>query len=121
MYWIPEGASIRGLRQEILHACDVAGEVYESEGFRCELSPNGEAGGTHGVGSLHYNFLACDFRTKDIPPNRRQFIRDKIKAVLGAEYDVVLESTHLHCEFQPKGPLGQKLTPSRKKKKLKKK
>lgn len=106
MYYIPKGASIRGLRPEILHACDVVGDVYEEEGFKAELSPNGEAGGTHGVGSLHYVFLACDFRTRNVPEGRRQFLRDKIKEVLGDEYDVILETDHLHCEFQPKGPLN---------------
>ena len=106
MYYIPKGASIRGLRPEILHACDIVGEVFQSEGFKAELSPNGEAGGTHGVGSLHYVFLACDFRTYMVPVERRSYLISKIKEILGDEYDVILEKDHIHIEFQPKGPLN---------------
>ena len=35
----------------------------------------------------------------------RQEIADEIRKRLGSDYDIVLERTHLHIEFQPKEAL----------------
>ena len=65
---------------------------------------------THSDESLHYQGLAWDLRIRrknDI--NQKVFImsdlieaKDMLKEILGKEYDVVIESTHIHIEFDPK-------------------
>ena len=55
----------------------------------------------HSAGSLHYSGLAMDFRTRDIPAELRKSFSEKVKSALGSEFDVVLESDHLHVEFDP--------------------
>lgn len=110
---LKKGVSIRGIRPETLHALWVAALIITNEGFEAVLTSGTE--GTHGIGSLHYLGLGGDFRTSHIPPERQAFIRDKIKKALGEEFDVILESNHLHLEFQPKGPLNKLMRKLRKK------
>lgn len=109
------GVSLRGIRPEILHALWVAAAIICSEGYEAVCTSGVE--GTHGVGSLHYVGLAGDMRTKHIPVERRKFIRDKIQAALGADYDVLLETNpdHMHLEMNPKGPLNKLVRKVRKK------
>ncbi len=53
--------------------------------------------------SLHPFGKAFDVRTRDIPTTeaKEQFKKD-LKAKLGPQFDVVLEDTHIHIEFDPK-------------------
>lgn len=60
----------------------------------------------HGNGSLHYVGHALDFRTKHIEKAQASLVADIMAIALGDDYDVVLESDHLHCEFQPKLPVN---------------
>ena len=60
--------------------------------------------GAHRVGSLHYTGNAADIRTRSLAPEDRRELESFAREVLGDAYDVVLESDHLHIEFQPKSP-----------------
>ncbi len=55
--------------------------------------------GEHSAGSLHYVNRAIDLR---LPKNKgaAQAV-DAIKGLLGDDYDVVLEKTHIHVEHDP--------------------
>ena len=104
---LAHGVSLRGIRPEALHALWVAAAVITGEGYEAVVTSGVE--GVHGTGSLHYLGLAVDYRVRHIPVARRVFIRDKIRAALGPEYDVILENNpdHLHIEHQPKTPLNR--------------
>ena len=54
--------------------------------------------GDHSVRSLHYNHNAVDFRR----PKKFREIVARIQDALGNDYDVVLERTHIHVEYDPK-------------------
>lgn len=58
--------------------------------------------GEHKVGSLHYKGLALDFRTRDVTPSLLAGLVNGIRENLSPLYDVVLEETHLHVEYDPK-------------------
>jgi UDP-N-acetylenolpyruvoylglucosamine reductase len=58
--------------------------------------------GQHGFGSLHYAGLAVDVRTHHVTANDIEPLADTIREALGPQFDVVLEDTHIHVEFQPK-------------------
>ena len=60
--------------------------------------------GTHGHNSLHYSGLAFDLRTRDLATDPGLVVQ-RLREALGAEFDVVLEPTHIHVEFQPEGPV----------------
>ena len=56
--------------------------------------------GLHMKGSKHYTNEAIDIRIRDMV-NRHRTFRD-IQRDLGKDYDVVLESDHIHIEYDPK-------------------
>lgn len=63
--------------------------------------------GTHKQNSKHYTGDALDFRSKHWGGDYDRFLAP-IRAALGPDYDVVLESKgldqeHLHIEYDPKG------------------
>jgi hypothetical protein len=61
--------------------------------------------GKHTAGSLHYSGAAIDVRTRDFPPEALPRLIARIKACLGDDFDVLLETDHIHLEFQPKQAL----------------
>lgn len=97
---IKEGAKVGGLRPEILLAYIIAETVYRQEGFECILTEG--TGSKHGRGSLHYVGLAIDLRTRMISGAKQLPLAQTLADKLGDEYDVVLETDHIHIEFQPK-------------------
>ena len=58
--------------------------------------------GEHMENSKHYTGEALDFRTKYLSPTDKVYLRTLIRESLGKDFDVVLESTHLHVEYDPK-------------------
>ncbi len=100
MIQIKPKARVRGLQPEMILALTVASDVYSQYDVICVVTEG--TGGKHSSGSLHYVGLAVDLRTRSIPPNLREPVAQQIRVALGEEYDVVLESDHLHIEFQPK-------------------
>ena len=55
----------------------------------------------HMEGSLHYQDRALDFRTRDLTRDEVTQWAGEIERRLGPDYDVVIESDHLHVEYQP--------------------
>ena len=60
-----------------------------------DLSVTSIRDGNHMAGSLHYDGNAFDIRP--IPFSKKQ-----IKDVLGPNFDVVIHSSHIHIEHDPK-------------------
>ncbi len=52
-------------------------------------------------GSLHKKNRAFDFLPPYLPTNRAP-IYDMARSTLGAEYDIIDEGDHGHCEWDPK-------------------
>lgn len=58
--------------------------------------------GVHSPTSLHPKGRAFDFRTKHLGQFEKEAVFETTKAILGKDYDVILESDHLHVEWDPK-------------------
>jgi hypothetical protein len=56
----------------------------------------------HGRSSLHYTGQAIDYRTRHLSEAEKTSLLNLISGALHEEFDVILESDHLHVEFQPK-------------------
>lgn len=84
-------------------ACQVVASVYAARGYDCVITSAME--GRHGRASKHFIGHALDFRTRHVSDERRQPLRAAVAAALGPEFDVVLESDHLHVEYDPKEPI----------------
>jgi hypothetical protein len=106
---IKEGVKLTGLKPEMLWGATIVASVYEAFERDCIITE--VTGGKHSRGSLHYVGQAVDFRIKHLcegglkNPNTREMaqqISDLCRKNLGENFDVVLHTTHIHVEFQPK-------------------
>jgi len=94
---IKAGVDISRLKPEIRRKLPgIAGIIWCVD--REEMVITSTYEGDHSDGSLHYADLAVDIR-KTIGCG---IIGRKIRAYLGKDYDVVLEATHIHIEYDPK-------------------
>lgn len=89
---------IQGISTELLFALLVSDQVYQETGQELVITSLND--GKHSVTSLHYSGNAADIRIyRDGKDQQR---RDMIKERLGIDYDVILESNHIHIEYQPR-------------------
>ena len=96
---LKRGVKLRGLTPACLLAMMVAEGLYKENGYRLTITSVCE--GKHSRGSLHYVGQAFDCRIR-LAADAPQMLRDELKRRLGSEFDVVLESDHIHVEYQPK-------------------
>lgn len=93
-----DSVSIRCMTVGCLFGLQVANEVYQEYFEECVVTCGDN--GKHSKTSLHYSGNAVDLRRySDIDMKK---LRDEIKSRLNIDYDVILEETHLHLEFQPR-------------------
>ncbi len=79
-------------------------ESYKELGVEAIITSN--ADGLHSHNSLHWMGFALDWRTNHLNNDLdRKLVSDRIRSRLGVDFDVVLESDHLHTEWHPKGPI----------------
>jgi len=88
------GVCLTGIRPEILFAVVAAERAYNRAGQ--ELVVTSCVDSKHSRGSLHYLGCAVDVRTRDVPSDAIQAIVAEIREALGPDFDVILESDHLH-------------------------
>jgi len=91
--WIKQGV-IGDLQPIARKGLGKVASLYESKGL--SLCVTSFRDGNHMAGSLHYDGLAFDF----VPVS--EITINDIKQILGPQWDVINEQTHIHCEFDPK-------------------
>lgn len=96
------GVRIHGLRPETLLGIQVAHSCFAGRGL--ETVVTSVTDGRHSRGSLHYQGAAFDLRTRHVPADAVASLAAGIRTALGGDFDVVVEKTHLHVEYQPKDP-----------------
>jgi hypothetical protein len=99
---IKEGVKLNGLNPIMTLALLVVKDVYDKYAG-VELVITSATDGKHSNASFHYIGNALDIRTRGFKAQEhKKEAADKIRENLGQEFDVVLEKTHIHIEFQPK-------------------
>lgn len=58
----------------------------------------------HSGTSLHYAGAGLDFRSRTLTRDQAKHVTDELRRCLGRDFDVVLESDHVHVEYQPRRP-----------------
>ena len=97
---IKDGVNIAGLKSEMILGCVIINDYLNK--MPVEFVITSGTDGKHGIGSLHYVGLAVDVRIRDLRPDILQGVVTDLKNRLGVQFDVVLEQTHIHVEYQPK-------------------
>ncbi len=97
---LKQGSKVNGLRTEILLAAIIIDKIYDRHD--AELVITEGTGSKHGRGSLHYVGQAIDIRTNYFTKEQTDLVANEIIESLNEQYDVVIEETHIHIEFQPK-------------------
>lgn len=98
------GIKIRGIQPELVVALTVAYTAFFSEyGHFLLFSSIAEQDPVHSAKSLHYDGRAFDISGTNFSGNTQMlYFSSLLKKLLTDEFDVVLESDHIHVEFQPK-------------------
>lgn len=95
---IKAGVDLRGITPQMAIAYTIAQFIYSTKaGARCVITSGSD--GKHGPNSLHYKGKALDIRTNSLRPDQVHPIYISLKECLGEQFDVVLESDHIHVEF----------------------
>lgn len=97
-----DSVQLSGLAPQMLLVVLVARDVYAEHEADCVITSANDS--VHGPTSLHYAGCALDFRTKHLAsPIVAEQVLKKIKERLNVDFDVLLESDHIHVEYQPRG------------------
>lgn len=97
-----------GVQPVTVEGMFIVAEVYKSLGITgARATITSVCDGKHKEGSKHYEGLAFDCRTwKDslgnqMSPKEKSVLAKYCSDALGDDWDVVIERTHLHCEYDP--------------------
>lgn len=86
---------------EMARASGIAASIYAALGVPFVITSGTD--GTHITGSLHYSGNAMDLRRWDLDAKGKTGLAvSQLESALGSNFDVVLESNHIHVEFDPK-------------------
>ena len=97
---IKSGAKVNGMRTEILLAINIADKIWSHHNQ--ELVITEVTGAKHGNGSLHYIGCAFDGHTRYFTDQEKELVAKDLRDALVNQYDVIVEKTHIHVEYQPK-------------------
>jgi len=95
---LKKGAVIQGLQLPMRKVLMFADAIWKANGK--ELVVTSGVDGVHSPGSLHPFGYAVDLRTFYFTNETKKKVRKLLADNLGPEYDVVLEPTHIHAEYQ---------------------
>lgn len=97
---VKSGVKLTGLQPELIIGLIVCKSVYDKFGFELVITSGLE--GNHSRKSLHYTGQAVDLRTRSMSKSTQERVIYEIRKRLTEDFDVVLEATHIHIEYQPK-------------------
>lgn len=107
MIQFKKGVSLKGVTEECITAMSVAAEFY-SLFLDMDAVITSVNDGRHMKGSKHYEGNAFDLRTWTTETSGVQMselskknIVDWMYDKLGIDYDIVVESDHIHVEYDP--------------------
>ena len=88
---------MQGLQLDMKLVLQQANIVWKSHGQ--ELVITSALDGTHSASSYHYFGYALDLRTRYFTITERESVAKDLRVLLGKAYTVLLESTHIHVQF----------------------
>lgn len=100
MLKLKSSVDLLGLSPQAALAAVVAYGVYDAnDALPCTITSGTD--GPHSRSSLHHVGHAIDLRTRHLEAGEPNAIADDLRSCLGPSWDVVVESDHIHLEWQP--------------------
>ena len=98
---IKKGVTLAGIKPELMVGLFIADGVWKSLGQ--ELVITSVTDSKHGKHSLHYTGFAGDLRTRYFDESEVPAVASALRDALGnsPDFDIVVEKTHIHIEWQP--------------------
>lgn len=93
---LKDGVNLENVSWRMFYAACVAEEIYKKYGVECVITSAND--GKHGDKTLHHKGLALDLRTWNLNGRAVQ-VADELRKALPDAYDVVVESDHIHMEY----------------------
>ena len=100
MIFIKDGVSISGIKAPMVTAIAITDSYFSS--IHNVLTITSGTEGKHKKGSLHPDGLAIDIRSNSLSGITKAEVAAALQERLGAQFDVIAETDHIHIEFQPK-------------------
>ena len=97
---LKEGVSLVGLQIQMRPVLMGAESIWKSHGREEGVTVTAGTDGTHSAGSLHPYGYALDLRTHYWEKPEISKVAIELQDALGDDYDVIIHSTHIHCEYQ---------------------
>lgn len=93
----------RFLRQEIVKYLFNIEAIfrYHKKNSRYQLTLTAAHDGIHRIDSKHYEEKAIDLRIWGFKSSQLIEIKQDLDSLLGPDYQVLIEETHIHLEFDP--------------------
>ena len=99
---LKKGVKSEDVAWQVWYAIGVADATSRTEGCG-EVTVTSLRDGSHSPNSRHYKGEAFDMRTRHMPEEAAKAVYHRLRAVLDPQgFDTVLESDHIHCEWDPK-------------------
>ena len=99
-----ETVTKQGVQPAVWYCCGIADVIYRTHGHHLVVTSMTDSHDDRPA-SLHLKGLAVDFRTRDLAPDTIKAIHGELVNILNPiGFDVVLESNHIHAEWDPKSP-----------------
>ena len=96
-----DNVSLQSLAPQLVLALVICNEVYNE--YDAELVITSVNDSTHSNTSLHYNGCAVDLRTRNLKDQaEKERVAQQLVGKLNRDFDVILESDHIHLEYQPR-------------------
>lgn len=96
-----DNVSLQSLAPQLVLALMICNEVYNEYGVELVITSVNDS--KHSLTSLHYSGNAADLRIRTLPDGTAEGVAEAIRDKLNQDFDVVLEPTHIHLEYQPRG------------------
>jgi len=96
---IKRGVSLLGLQPQMAIAYAIACRIYANHDLVCRLTSGTE--GKHGRHSHHYKGCAIDTGIRKLQRAFCRILDAELEVALGSEFQVILESNHIHIEYDP--------------------
>ena len=97
---IKRSVEIYGLHEKMQKVLNTVEEIWDDYGQEAVITAGRD--GTHKKNSLHYSGKALDFRIRYFADELHEEIAERLSEELGDAFDVVLHSTHIHVEYDPR-------------------